>query len=281
MSKFLPSTASPWLKSRVLFADSKLLVLNKPPNFLCQLDRKANSAERTVYNLNRAFKDIQTCFELKEGPYSVHRLDKARVGTTGCLVVPLNHKTAKSLSNQFQSEGAVRKSYLALVRGGPKTFANSSGKISEPILYEDGRGLLDPDGKRALTEWDVVASSPKCPVSLLKLNLITGNKHQLRIHLAKALGAPVLGDSLYSSKALHSSITEHTSIPEGRIFLHASSISFPRYAKDGRQYRMEVYAPLPSDFWMTCQNLEIPLPDKRWVNGAVINDNDESHPTAA
>ncbi|KAF9040101.1 pseudouridine synthase, partial [Panaeolus papilionaceus] len=218
--------------------------------------------------------DIRTCFDLKEGPYSVHRLDK---GTTGCLVVPMNHKTAKSLSSQFQQEDKIRKTYLALVRGGSRTFTSSHGSISEPILYEDGRGIINPEGKRSLTKWELVGSSPKSPVSLLKLTLVTGNKHQLRIHLAKSLGAPVLGDILYSSKALHPSIIEHSKIPEGRVFLHASSIAFQRHAKDtGRQYEMEVYAPLPSDFWTICQNLEIPLPDQRWVNGAVINDNDEA-----
>lgn len=37
--KLLQERGSPWLKSKVLYADHRAIVLNKPPNFVCQLRR--------------------------------------------------------------------------------------------------------------------------------------------------------------------------------------------------------------------------------------------------
>lgn len=83
------------------------------------------------------------------------------------------------------------------------------------------------------------------PLSLLRLKLHTGHKHQLRVHLAHCLKgggfssplfffldfhlrfllAPILGDTLYSSKPISEAIAQISPVPEGRIFLHASEIS--------------------------------------------------------
>ena len=115
--------------------------------------------------------DISSCFSLSEGPFSVHRLDKVRTrhsplacadasaqSTTGCLALALNPQTARSLSKQFQ-EGTVKKTYLALVRGGASTFQEQFGTIDGRLKYKDGRGKVHASGKEAKTEWEVLASS--------------------------------------------------------------------------------------------------------------------------
>jgi len=136
-----------------------------------------------------------------------------------------------------------------------------SGRIEDPIAYSEGYGHISRTGKKAVTEWELVGSSvcalflklskislpigqPNVPLSLLRLKLLTGNKHQLRIHLAERLGgwfvhflesfrphtifiiAPILGDSAYSTRELNISLVEATMVPNNRIFLHASEVSF-------------------------------------------------------
>ncbi|PPQ94280.1 hypothetical protein CVT25_004937 [Psilocybe cyanescens] len=198
-------------------------------------------------------------------PCSVHRLDKP---TTGCLLVALNSANGKSLSRQFQ-QGTVNKTYLALVRGGEKSFDSKSGRIDIPILYNDGRGEISTEGKSSVTEWELLGSSTKAPLSLLRLHLITGNKHQLRIHLAKSLNTPILGDFIYSLKPLNPTVTDATEIPKGRLFLHASEVSFYKYTDRGKRYRLGIRSPVPLDFQFICRDVGIDLPH---VDGAMMID---------
>ena len=79
-------------------------------------------------------------------------------GTTGCFLIALTSKAAKCLSAQFH-EKDVNKSYWAIVRGGLKSFARTSGVIKHPILYTDGNGKLSKAGKPSHTEWELIGSS--------------------------------------------------------------------------------------------------------------------------
>uniref|UniRef100_A0A8H8CFR2 21S rRNA pseudouridine(2819) synthase n=1 Tax=Psilocybe cubensis TaxID=181762 RepID=A0A8H8CFR2_PSICU len=214
--------------------------------------------------LDSIYKDIKRWIPASE-PCSVHRLDKP---TTGCLLVALNSVSGKSLSRQF-TQGTVQKSYLALVRGGEKSFSSKQGRIEAPISYLDGRAQIDDSGKEAITEWEVLGASTKIPLSLLRLGLVTGNKHQLRIHLAKILQTPIVGDSLYSSKPLAPAIAEVTDIPENRLFLHASEISFYKYTERGKRYRLKIRSPIPPDLKIVCEDADIDLPH---IDGTVVID---------
>lgn len=118
---------------------------------------------------------IQNELSLKSTPYPVHRLDKVNPylialinellktvfkGTTGTLLLATTLQSAQSLSQQFQ-QGTVEKIYLALVRGGDKSFPVKSGIIKAPLQYHDGRVSLESSrrGKTSLTKWEVLGSS--------------------------------------------------------------------------------------------------------------------------
>ena len=124
-----------------------------------------------------------------------------------------------------------------------------------------GRVHLNPDGKETRTEWEVLGSSvrlywscsvvlaqlnlvqPTVPLTLLRLKLLTGHKHQLRVHLAKCLNgkgswiqrtmsfkvrvAPIVGDELYANDLPTEEIKAAETIVAARnkTFLHASEIS--------------------------------------------------------
>lgn len=91
---------------------------------------------------------------------SVGRTDHLLQATTGALVLARTDRTARELSRQFESR-TVEKTYLALVRGGRKSFAGTSGEIREPLDFNGGRVTLGISAKAkfAATDWELVGSS--------------------------------------------------------------------------------------------------------------------------
>ncbi|KAJ7102417.1 pseudouridine synthase [Mycena belliarum] len=266
----LASNAFRW-SDRVLYVDRSVIVMNKPPGLVTQLDPTTTNTDGG--NLAKLLDDLKESLQLPNPPYRVHRLDK---GTTGCFLLARSLGVARELSTQFRNR-AVEKTYLALVRGGSKSFPREKGgKIRTNLRYIDGRGALVPEGeplevgqKEAKTDWKVVASSPHLPLSLLRLKLITGHKHQLRVHLAQILKTPILGDAQHSQSQPVQIIQDAFNLPNDRIFLHASQVEFDRYRPTGghKRFRLRMFAPLPPDFIQICEEAGIPLGKEERLGG--------------
>lgn len=261
-----------WARN-VVYADRSIIVLNKPAGLICQGSVEASSENkpRDVDKFNDLLRDVKDTFALENLPYPVHRLDKA---TTGTLLLARNSPAARQFSQQFQSR-VVGKTYLALVRGGEKSFPTRSGEIRDALEFSDGRVSIGEScaAKFAATDWELIASSPVAPLSLLRLTLHTGLKHQLRIHLAHSLHTPILGDNLYARSSISEKIAKITRLPEKRIFLHAAQLTLSRYRKTGPQkhFRLTIGAPIPKDFLTICRDARIPL-DHIYVDGGLSVD---------
>lgn len=109
-------------------------------------------------------------------PYLVHRLDRE---TQGLMIIAYNKKAAAYFSEQIK-ERKVKKYYQALLLG---NLEADSGTISHDI-----------DDQEAVTEYRVLDRSDK--YTLVEALLVTGRKHQLRIHFNN-LGHPIMGDPKY------------------------------------------------------------------------------------
>ena len=125
----------------------------------------------------------------------VHRLDKE---TSGVLVVAKTQRAAQTLASEFQSKTA-HKEYLALLNGGVK---KKQGVIDNYMIkgqvFDSPTKAKKGDGgrpQRAITEYQVLATAG-C-VSWVLFKPKTGRTHQLRIHSALCLNAPIIGDDLY------------------------------------------------------------------------------------
>lgn len=123
------------------------------------------------------------------GPGIVHRLDR---DTTGLLIFAKTDKAHQALLKASQTRQIMRE-YLAWVMGPLK----GCGSIDRPLARNPAapqKMQVDPQGKAALTHYQVRQSNPLG--SLLHLKLETGRTHQIRVHLA-SLDHPVWGDAVY------------------------------------------------------------------------------------
>lgn len=167
-------------------------------------------------------------------PGIVHRLD---AGTSGVLVIAKNQPTFLWLKKQFQNR-KISKVYNTFVWGEMK---DDRGIIDKSIgrSKSDFRQRSAERGKKgkirdAVTHFVVKKKSGG--FSFLEVRPKTGRTHQIRVHL-KAIGHPVVGDSLYAPK-------RPLALGFQRLALHAASIEFENPAHK----TIAVSAPLPDDF---------------------------------
>ena len=140
--------------------------------------------------------------------YVVHRLDK---DTSGILLFAKSEQTKKFLQENWQH---TEKHYLAIVHG---QLTPKEGTISTYLAENKAQRVystLDAaKGKLSHTAYKVLKETKG--FSLVDIHLLTGRKHQIRVHFAEK-GHPVAGDRKYGNKDSGSK----------RLALHARSISF-------------------------------------------------------
>jgi tRNA pseudouridine32 synthase/23S rRNA pseudouridine746 synthase/23S rRNA pseudouridine1911/1915/1917 synthase len=191
----------------ILHEDPDLIVGNKAQGILTVA--ALWEREKTVHNaLNQYVRKGNP--KSSKCVYVVHRLDQA---TSGVLVFAKSEKVQQFLKDNWQS---TEKTYYAIVHG---HLEKKSGLI-ESYLEEDEDYVVrstgtSEKGKLARTEYVVVKEVEK--LSLVKINLLTGKKNQIRVHFAEA-GHPLLGDDKYGAIHAGSPKTrpEKASAPQAR-----------------------------------------------------------------
>jgi 23S rRNA pseudouridine1911/1915/1917 synthase len=214
----------------VIHEDDDIVVIDKPPGLV--VHPAAGHADRTLVNaLLFHVKDLSGIGgELRPG--IVHRLDR---DTSGVMVIAKNDAAHRALTAAW---GGVRKEYLAIVYGIPKS---PRGTIDAPIGRDPRnrkRMAVVPGGRRAVTDYEVV--EPLRHASLVRCVLRTGRTHQIRVHL-KSIGHPIIGDPLYSGP-------QWRGIPDKR--LQKAISTFPRQALHAARLVLPAgtfEAPLPED----------------------------------
>lgn len=158
--------------------------------------------------------------------YAVHRLDR---DTSGILVFAKSAQAKKFLQDNWEQ---TDKHYLAIVCG---RLSQKQGKISTYLAENSAQKVYSTlntsRGKLSHTEYKVLQEGKG--VTLLEIHLLTGRKHQIRVHLA-GIGHPVAGDQKYGDGSISK-----------RLALHARSISF-LHPFDGRT--MSFDTGMPADF---------------------------------
>jgi 23S rRNA pseudouridine1911/1915/1917 synthase len=207
----------------VVYEDPYLLVIDKRAGLLSMSN---NTRQQTVQNVlnNYLEKGGSRCTS-----HLVHRLDR---DTSGLMIYAKDTKTQRTLIEEWQQLVTDRR-YVALVSG---EMQQNKGTIRS-WLTEDKRFIthsspVDNGGKYAVTHYNVLRKGNG--YTLVELELETGRKNQIRVHLSD-MGHPIVGDIKYGSN--DESLR--------RLGLHAYILAF-RHPVNGKYLRFET--PVPDSF---------------------------------
>lgn len=189
----------------VLHEDQDIIVVEKPCGLLTMgTDRDKSRTVHTILNE----------YVRKGNPrsrnriYIVHRLDRE---TSGILILAKSEPAKIFLQEHWQE---TDKRYITVVHGQltPKagTISSYLAENSAFTVYSTSDPAL---GKLSHTEYTVLKETKG--FSMLEIHLLTGRKHQIRLHLSEK-GHPVVGDRKYGKG----------NDVYGTMALHARSISF-------------------------------------------------------
>ena len=213
----------------VVYDDEWLIVANKPAGLLTvpTPKREANTLQSQIRKwLDRNQPGVMaTC---------VHRLDR---GVSGLLVFAKSYAVADKLREQFAARKPERK-YTAIVRG---EVATDQGTFRSYLTTDEAlnRYSVDnpADGELAITHYRVKERWQGA--TLLEMQLETGRRNQIRVHLAEA-GHPIIGDPRYRAE-----LAEHPLWPLKRIALHAETLGVT-HPESGEP--LQFTAPWPQEF---------------------------------
>ena len=194
----------------ILFEDNHLLIINKRPGELSQLDKTGDNSVLEKYKLYLKKKHN------KKGNVFlglVNRLDRP---TSGVLILA---KTSKALSrmNKMLVEKKILKKYLAIVEKKPIRKKNTLINFLKKNQKQNKSYIVDQttkDSKKAILHYTTLKELDN--YSLLEISLETGRHHQIRVQLSN-IGCFIKGDLKYGSKRSNS---------DKSICLHANEISF-------------------------------------------------------
>ena len=123
---------------------------------------------------------VEKHLEPQRPAFIVHRLDRF---ASGLILIAHKKKVATLLADLFQHK-KIKKQYKVIVHG---RFAN-----------DDITCRTDIDNKPAVSHITFLQYDDVSDTSLVQVEIETGRKHQIRIHLSEA-GFPVVGDRLFGN----------------------------------------------------------------------------------
>lgn len=197
----------------IIYEDDEILVVDKKSGLLTI--GTSNHDSDTLYRRVREY--AKKCnFQV----FIVNRLDKE---TSGIVMFAKSERVKMNYQNNW-NELVTKRSYIALVEGKIK----KDGRI-ENYLFEENNTFVHSStiGKKAITNYHVLKFNNT--YTLLDVNIETGRKNQIRVHLSE-LGYPVVGDKKYGSKlnpinrmCLHSYELDIKNPITGKIYKFKSS----------------------------------------------------------
>lgn len=219
----LPSRLIEQMRNAVLYEDHDLLVVNKPAGVAVH---KGTDVPGGVIEALRHLRPDLPELELS------HRLDR---DTSGVLALAKTPSMLRYLHEMLRErEDEIERHYLAIVSG---RWPSGKTVLDAPLQRRDARVVVDDRGQRAETHVSVrrrVGSR----ATVLDIRLVTGRKHQIRVHLRHA-GHPIAGDDRYGDRAFNERVE---SLGGTGLYLHASEMIIPM--SDGPD--RVVTAPMPT-----------------------------------
>lgn len=207
----------------IIYEDEDMIVINKPTGLLTIASDKEKCS--TVF---RMLTDYVQQKDKHNRIFIVHRLDE---DTSGVLMVVKNQKLKELFMNNW-NDLVKKRGYFAIVEGHMEspsdTYKSYLKKNAQNMMYSS----KDRDGQFSITHYKVIKEIEE--YSLLDVNIDTGRKNQIRVHLYEH-HHPVIGDDKYGEPKN----------PISRLGLHAYEldITHPLTGK-----LLKFCAPMPLEF---------------------------------
>ena len=206
----------------LLHEDRDILVVDKPAGLLTM--GTDSDKTRTAYFILTDY--VRKGYSKSRNRiFIVHRLDRE---TSGILIFAKNIEAKLCLQDQWRE---TEKKYLAVVHGQcdrkAETISTYLAENKARVVYSTSDTTK---GKLARTAYKVLKQTKD--LALLEVDLLTGRKHQIRVHLA-GIGHAVVGDEKYGKGD-----RGHL-----RLALHARSISF-KHPFSGTRLTFETKVPV-------------------------------------
>ena len=229
------------------------IVLNKPSGVPVQGGAGIDVSIDSLVNHQR-HKQIrrQTAAVNDDRLRLVHRLDK---DVSGALLMAKNASSAKVLGEGMSGDGKLSKLYWAIAvapfAGNDSNKFKGHGEVRSkiPIQRRGSNEFVE-----AVTLYRVLGTHGN--LVWLELIPITGRMHQLRIHCARDLGMPILGDQRYGrvrscniQKDILNRVLEINgdvgALTWPPIFLHSRQLKVPLLDVSAQNVFLKVVAPVP------------------------------------
>lgn len=208
----------------IIYEDNEIIVINKPSGLLSIASDKEKSS--TAY---RMLSDYVQQKDKHNRIFVVHRLDE---DTSGILMVAKNVEIQQKLQENW-NDIVTKRGYYAIVDG---VMEEKKGTIKS-YLRKNAQNLMysvkdKKNSQLAITHYQVIKENDK--YSLLDVNIDTGRKNQIRVHMGD-VGHNVIGDDKYGNP----------SNPLKRLGLHAYCLEL-KHPVTGKQLKFN--CPIPKEF---------------------------------
>lgn len=163
----------------IVFEDSDILIINKPP--FTAVHPSPGHNNDTLANAVCAYYESKN--EVNRFR-PVYRLDR---DTSGLILIAKNTYASSRLNKN------VNKFYYAVCQG----IIECDGTVNEPIAVAEGHTIqrqVRQDGQPSVTHYRPIKTFDNH--TLLELRLETGRTHQIRVHMSY-IGHPLAGDDMY------------------------------------------------------------------------------------
>jgi len=210
----------------VVHEDEHILIVDKPAGLRTQKATRDDTNNLNAQVLSYLY-DTKSYDPHKDAgftPAAVHRLDK---DTSGLVLIGKDLRALQDLSEMMKSHDALKKTYVTIVKG-----HLSDGTYEAWCVSEDGRmRVVDKNHPKAMhmvTKVHVLDQSHDA--SLVEVTLLTGRKHQIRLHLS-SLAHPVLGDPIYGDKSFNRTYKRSTHVLTNERLVFVEPVGSLAYLK--------------------------------------------------
>ncbi len=197
----------------ILYEDNHLLVVVKSCNTPVCLD---GSKDKDLLSILKDY--LKEKYQKPGNVYLglVHRLDRP---VMGIMVFAKTSKAASRLSKQINDK-EFKKTYYAVIQGVPKNKDTLTDYMVKDEKNNTSVVTDDKQGKLAILNYELIKTVDN--LSLVKINLVTGRHHQIRVQFASR-GYPLYGDHKYNKEFINDNKTDIALVAKELEFTHPTT----------------------------------------------------------